>query len=74
MSSPAFKPAMNSLSVGPIKSENAVVNGWAQCLLQVESTLCHLFTNKEENSKFPSLHTYQRQLVFLLKPLQAAPA
>jgi hypothetical protein len=69
---PSTQEAVNSLSIGPIKSEKAAVKEWAQCLL-MEPTLCHLFTNKEGNSSFPSLHAYKEQLVFFLEPFLAVP-
>ena len=56
--------------MGPIKLENEAVKGWAQCLLQVEPTSCHIFTNKERNSNSSSPQTCQRQLVFHSKLLQ----
>ena len=61
---------MDSLSVDPTKSENEAVKGWALCLLQVEPTSCHIFTNKERNSNFPSPQTCQRQQLFHFKLLQ----
>jgi hypothetical protein len=65
--SPAPKPVINSLFLGPTELEKVAVKELAQYLL-MEPTLCHLFTNKEGNSSFPSLHAYKEQLVFFLKP------
>ncbi len=50
---PSTQTAMDSLSVGPTKSETEAVKGWAAYLLLVEPTSCLIFTNKERNS---SLH------------------
>ena len=74
MSSPALKPAMDSLSVGPRGQKSPAGCLWAQCLLQVEPTLCHLLTTKEDNSELLPIYTYQRQPAFFLEPFQAAPA
>jgi hypothetical protein len=41
---------MDSLSVGPTKSETEAVKGWVVYLLLVEPTSCLIFTYKERNS------------------------
>ena len=69
MSSLALKLALDSLFVGPKGKKSLASNLWAQCLLQVEPTLCHLLTTKEENSEFLPLYTYQRQPAFFLELL-----
>jgi hypothetical protein len=67
---PSTQTAMDSLSVGPTKSETEIVKGWAVYLLLVEPTSCLIFTNKERNSSFHPLKRDKSSRSTIFKLLQ----
>jgi hypothetical protein len=61
---------MDSLSIGPTKSETEAVKGWAVYLLLVEPTSCLILTNKERNSSFHPLKRDKSSWSTIFKLLQ----
>jgi hypothetical protein len=61
---------MDSLSVGPTKSETKTVKGCAVYLLLVEPTSCLIFINKERNSSFHHLKRDKSNWCTIFKLLQ----
>jgi hypothetical protein len=61
---------MDSLSVGPTKSETEAVKGWAVYLLLVEPTSCLIFTNKKRNSSFHPLKRDKSSWSIIFKLVQ----
>ena len=61
---------MDSLSIGPTKSETEAVKGWAVYLLLVEPISCLILTNKERNSSFHPLKRDKSSWSTIFKLLQ----
>ena len=60
MNSPTLKPSSRQPIRGPQRPESPAVCLWAQGLLPMGPTLCHLLITKEENNEFLPSYTYQR--------------